>query len=270
MSSQATLENQIDTFITAGVDILAINLVDPASADTVIEKAKNANIPLALFLYEPEDFTVMSAWDSVWFIGANPNEGGITQVRMMVADWQANPAWDTNSDGKVQYVLLEGDPEHPHAIARTLESVKAFTDAGIGVEQLGLEADPSWSLEFGKTTMASWLNADFGSAIELVICNNDTLALGAIEAMNEATVNIPVYGFDAAVQDAFDAIEAGTLNGSVLNDGIGMAKAVIDLAINAVNGVTPVTQGTAYTLSTDGKKALWVPFKEIRKNPLTD
>ncbi len=268
---QAKLNDQIDVFISKKVSVLAINLVDPAAASSVIAKAKAANIPLILFNKEPTEAGAMASYDKVWYVGTNSAESGIIQGQMMVNDWKANPAWDLNKDGVVQYVLLKGEPGHPDAEARTKESVKAFVDAGLKVEQLALEADPNWSTQHGNDKMAAWLTSSFGKKIELVICNNDGMAFGAINALKAAGVKLPLYGVDALDQ-ALTHIADGEMNGTVLNDGVNQSRATVDLAINAAMGKAP-TEGTAWKLETDGTKAVRVAYlpvtpanyKEFRK-----
>lgn len=257
---QATLNNQVDIFIDKGVDVLAINLVNPSSAQAIVDKAKAADIPLILFNKEA-DKTVMASYDKVWYVGTISAESGIIQGEMMVNDWKANTEWDKNNDGVVDYVLLQGEIGHPDAEARTTESVKAFTDAGIAVNELALLADSAWSTAFGTSTMETWITS-FGDSIELVIANNDGMALGAMAAMATAGVSIPIYGVDA-LPDALTAVGTGTLNGTVLNDGANQAYATIDLAINAANGESDITTGTTWDLSTDGTKAVRVAYVAV-------
>lgn len=258
---QAKLNDQIDVFITKKVSVLAINLVDPAAAKTIIEKAKKANIPLVLFNKEATESGAMASYDKVWYVGTNSAESGIIQGEMMLADWKANPSWDKNKDGVVQYVMLKGEPGHPDAEARTKYSVKVFTDAGIKVQQLALEADPNWSTQHGNDKMAAWLTSSFAKDIELVICNNDGMAFGAINALKAAGVKLPLYGVDALDQ-ALSHIAAGEMNGTVLNDGVNQARATLDLAINAAMA-KPVTEGTAWKLAADGTKAVRVPYVAV-------
>ncbi|SIQ60752.1 glucose-binding protein /galactose-binding protein [Alkalispirochaeta americana] len=258
---QARLNDQIDVFITRGVDVLVINLVDPAAARNVIEKAKQADIPLILFNKEATEAGVMDLYDKVWYVGTDSAESGIIQGQMMVEDWLANPEWDKNGDGILQYVMLKGEPGHPDAEARTLHSVKAFTDRGIQVQQLALEADPFWSTQHGADSMAAWLTSRFGDQIEMVIANNDGMAFGAITAMKAAGVSIPIYGVDALDQ-ALTHIADGELNGTVLNDGVNQARASLDLAINAARG-NPVTQETDWVLEQGGSKAVRVPYVPV-------
>ncbi len=258
---QAKLNDQVDVFITKGVDVLAINLVDPASAASIIGKASAAGIPLILFNKEATEAGVMASYDKVWYVGTNSAESGIIQGEMMVSDWKANADWDKNGDGTVQYVLLKGEPGHPDAEARTTESVKAFTDAGIPVEELALEADPNWSTQHGNDKMATWLTSSFGGDIELVICNNDGMAFGAINAIKAAGTTLPLYGVDALDQ-ALTHIADGEMNGTVLNDGVNQSRATLDLAINAAMG-KDVTAGTSWKVENQNTKAVRVAYVPV-------
>ncbi|WZL80407.1 galactose/glucose ABC transporter substrate-binding protein MglB [Vallitaleaceae bacterium 9-2] len=264
-NQQNKLNDQVDIFIGQGVDILAINLVDPASAGTIIQKAKDADIPLILFNKEATEEGIMDTYDKVWYVGTASKDAGIIQGEMMVSDWQANPEWDKNGDGTVQYVLLKGEPGHPDAEARTEYSVKAFDEAGIAVEELAMQPDPKWSTDGGYDKMTTWL-ASYGDSIELVICNNDGMAFGAINAMKEQGVEIPVYGVDALAQ-ALNHVADDEMNGTVLNDGNNQAKAVIDLAANIANGKDPIAD-TEWTL--DEVKAVRVPYVAVTKDNYQD
>ena len=101
----------------------------------------------------------------------------------------------------------------------------------------------------------------FGKKIELVICNHDGMAFGAINALKAAGVKLPIYGVDA-LDEALSDIAKGDLNGTVLNDGTNQSKATIDLAINAAQGKS-VTQGTKWVLTTDGTKAVRVAYVPV-------
>jgi len=265
---QAKLNDQVDVFISKGVNVLAINLVDPAAAQTIINKAKAAKIPLILFNKEATEAGAMSSYDKVWYVGTDSAEAGIIQGQMMVADWISNPSWDKNGDGVVQYVLLKGEPGHPDAEARTVESVKAFTDVNINVEKLALEADPNWSTQHGNDKMAAWLTSSFGKNIELVICNNDGMAFGAITAQKTAGVRLPTYGVDALAQ-ALTHIGDNELDGTVLNDGVNQARATIDLAVNVAMGKEP-TEGTEWFIRNDGTKAVRVSYVAVTNKNYKD
>ena len=258
-NQQAKQNDQIDIFINKGMNVLAVNLVDPASARTIIAKAKTADIPLILYNKEPTEAGVMSSYDKVWYVGTNSAESGILQGQMIATDWKANPKWDRNQDGVMQYVMLKGEPGHPDAEARTRESIRAIQAEGIAVQELALQADPNWSTQFGNDTMAAWLTSSFGEQIEMVIANNDGMAFGAITAMDSAGFRLPIYGVDA-LEQALQLIKEGKMNGTILNDGKNQARAVIELAMNVAMGKPP-TEGTMWKL--DGSKAIRVPYVAV-------
>jgi len=265
--NQSLLNTQVDSFIENGVDVLAINLVDISAARTIINKAKLADIPLIFFNKEPS-MNDMVTYDKVWYVGVNHDEAGIIQGEMIAADWQVNPDWDLNDDGVIDYVLLKGEPGHPVAESRTLESVKALTDAGYTVNELALAASPMWSTADAKNTMEAWLTSAFADQIEVVICNNDGMAFGAIQALDAADKELPVYGIDA-LQWALEMIRDDKMAGTVLNDGESIARAVVDLAINAALG-NDILAGTDYVLEGPATKAVRIPFVIVNKDNYED
>ncbi len=265
-ANQATLNDQVDTFISQEVDVLAINLVDPAAAGEIIAKAQAADIPLVLFNKEATDGS-MTSYDKVWYVGTNSAESGIIQGEMMAADIQANPEWDKNADGVIQYVMLKGEAGHPDAEARTEWSVKTIVEAGIEVEELAMQPSSQWSTADGEANLSGWLT-QFGDEIELVIANNDGMAFGAAAAMEKASVSIPLYGVDA-LAEALTMIEAGTMNGTVLNDGVNQAQATIDLAVNAAKGVD-VVEGTNWVIENEETKAVRVPYVGVTAANVAD
>lgn len=260
-NDQAKQNEQVDTMISKGVQALAINLVNPQGASAIIAKAKEAGLPVVFFNKEPsaED---MASYDKCWYVGTRSAESGEMQGQIIVDTWKANPAWDKNGDGVMQYVLLKGEPGHPDAEARTKYAVETVVNAGIQVEELELQTG-MWDSVKGKELMDAWL-AKHGDAIEYVIANNDAMALGAIASLQAEGYFaddkfMPVVGVDA-IPDALVQIKAGTLVGSVLNDAANQGKATVDLALNVAMGKDPL-DGTEWTL--DEVKAVRVPYLGI-------
>lgn len=134
-NSQSTQNDKIDLFITKKVDALAINPVDRTAAGVLIDKAKQANIPVVFFNREPlpED---MKKWDKVYYVGAKAEQSGTLQGRIMAEYWKSHPEADKNHDGIMQYVMITGKPGHQDAILRTEYSIKAVEAAGIRVKCL--------------------------------------------------------------------------------------------------------------------------------------
>lgn len=261
-NDQAKQNDQIDTMIAKGVDSLMVNLVDPGAAPAVVEKAKNAGIPIILFNKEYQDGTHNLDYDKVWYVGTTSEESGIIQGEVVLDAWNANPSWDKNGDGTMQYVMLMGEPGHPDAEARTEWVVKTIEEAGVPTEELGTQT-AMWDAAQAKNMMETWLAAN-GDEIEIVFSNNDGMAMGAIEALKsegyfEGDKYMPVIGIDA-LPEALVLIENGKLMGTVLNDPLGQGKASLELAINAALGIDVLT-GTEWVL--DETKAVRVPYVGI-------
>lgn len=263
-NDQAKQNEQIEMMISKGVDSLAVNLVDPQAASTIISKAKKEDLPVVFFNKEPSADD-MASYDKCWYVGTTSAESGIIQGELITESWKAHPEWDKNGDGKMQYVLLKGEPGHPDAEARTKYSVDTIVENGIEVEELELQT-AMWDTAKAKDLMDAWVSKH-GDGIEYVICNNDAMAIGAISSLQaegyfSGDKFMPIVGVDA-IPDALVRIEEGTLVGSVLNDAANQGKATVDLALNVAKGKDPL-EGTEWKL--DDSKAVRVPYVSITKD----
>jgi methyl-galactoside transport system substrate-binding protein len=262
-NAQPTQNDQVDSFLSKKMNAIAINPVDRTAAATIIDKAKARNIPVVFFNREPlpED---MKKWDKVYYVGAKAEQSGTMQGEIAVDYWKKNPKADKNGDGVIQYIMLKGEPGHQDAELRTEYSIKAVTAAGIKVEKLA-EDTAYWDRPKAVEKMKAFY-AKFGDKIEMVFCNNDDMALGVIEALRQEgyfTGNkyIPVLGVDATAP-ALQALEQGTLLGTVLNDAKNQGKATFDLAYALAMGKDPATSGWKI----DGGKYVWVPYQKVTKD----
>ncbi|MGO5428120.1 galactose/glucose ABC transporter substrate-binding protein MglB [Fusobacterium mortiferum] len=257
-NSQQTQNDQIDVMLSKGVDALAINLVDPAAGQTVMEKIKAENVPVVFYNKKPAK-SVIDAYDKAYYVGIDPNAQGVAQGELIAKAWKANPALDLNGDGAIQYVMIKGEPGHPDAEARTTYSIKTLNDMGIQTEELHLDT-AMWDTAMAKDKMDAWLSGPNGDKIEVVICNNDGMALGAIESLKATGKMLPVYGVDA-LPEAIVKIEAGEMAGTVLNDAQGQGKGTWDMVVNLAQGKA-ATEGTSYQLV---EKELLIPSIGIDK-----
>jgi methyl-galactoside transport system substrate-binding protein len=239
-NDMAEQNNQIDNFITQGMDAIILNLVQTSSADAAIDKIVAANIPLILINREPlgdngdESYKGILDNAKVCYVGADARQSGTYQGEI-IRDL-ANKG-DINGDGKVSYIMIEGDPENVDAQYRTEFSVKALTDAGITVECLDDQIG-NWAQAKGQEICANDL-AKYGDAVEVVFCNNDAMALGAATAITAAgrTVGQDIYlvGVDA-LEECQQMVKDGTMTGTVLNDHIGQSHTAVDVTVKALNG----------------------------------
>lgn len=134
-NSQSTQNDQVDVMVAKGVKALAINLVDPAAAAVVISKAKANDIPVVFFNKEPTA-KALASYDKAYYVGTDSKESGVKQGELIEKHWKANPNWDLNKDGVIQYVLLKGEPGHPDAEARTKYVIDTLNKDGLKTQQL--------------------------------------------------------------------------------------------------------------------------------------
>ena len=232
-NDQVEQTNQIDGFIADNVDVMILNLVQASSAASVIQKADAAGIPVVFINREPaaED---MELNGNFCYVGADARQSGTMQGNIVLA---TESKGDLNGNGKVDYVMIMGDPENVDAQYRTEFSIKALTDAGVEVKAL-VENVGNWDQTKGQEIAAAAL-AQFGDEVEVIFCNNDGMALGAYQAILQAgrTVgkDIMLLGVDA-LAECVEMVKEGTMTGTVLNDHVGQSHAAADAALKAAAG----------------------------------
>ena len=237
-NDQATQTNQIQNFITDKVDVLIVNPVNSSSAATITDMVRAAGIPLVYINREPDQDEEKrweeKNWD-VTYVGCDARQSGTFQGEI-IADIGMDKL-DMNGNGKVDYIMIKGDPENIDAQYRTEFSVKALQDAGMEVNKLD-EQVGNWDQAAAQSLVANAL-AKNGKDIEVVFCNNDSMALGALQAIQAAgrTVGEDVYlvGVDA-LEEACQNVLAGTQTGTVFNDFLTQSHTAGDAAISYLTG----------------------------------
>ena len=236
-NDQAEQTNQINNFITSGVDVMILNLVQSSSAAQVTDTCNAAGIPVVYINRQPDE-SESDRWTKdgikATYIGADARQSGTFQGEEIAET--ANKG-DINGDGKVSYIMIQGDPENIDAQYRTEFSVKALQDAGMETEELLLQRG-DWDQAKGQQITQDALT-QFGDQVEVVFCNNDSMALGALQAIQAAgrVIGEDIYlvGVDA-LTDAVQNIVDGKFTGTVFNDYFGQAQGAADLAVKFLNG----------------------------------
>lgn len=229
-NDQAEQTNQIQNFITQGVDALIVNLVQASAAEQIADQCAAANIPVVFINREP-DATEEQRWIDegikATYVGADARQSGTFQGEIIAG---LSDKGDINGDGEVGYVMVMGDPENVDAQYRTEFSIKALEDAGLTVKKLD-EQRGDWDQAKGQEITANALTA-YGDDIDVVFCNNDAMALGALQAIEAAgrKVGEDIYlvGVDA-LTDALENVKSGKITGTVFNDHIGQAHTAADI-----------------------------------------
>ena len=234
---QAEQTNQIQNFIASGVDVMILNLVQASSAPEITDMCKEAGIPVVYINREP-DAEREQAWvdDGIkaTYVGADARQSGTYQGEEIA---ELENKGDADGDGVVRYIMVQGDPENVDAQYRTEKSVEALKAAGVEVEELTKQRG-DWDQTKGQEITANALS-QYGDKIDVVFCNNDAMALGALQAIEAAgrTVNKDIYlvGVDALVE-VVENVMNDKMTGTVFNDYFGQAHTAADKALDFVNG----------------------------------
>lgn len=279
-NKQNVQNDQIDNAIQKGATILVVGMVDISSGQTVVDKAKKANIPILFYNQQPNK-EVIDSYENCWFVGSDARGGGLMQgeiaANTILKDYEK---YDKNGNGTIEYVMIRSDLSHPEANGRTEASVtrtnELFAEAGKpALIQLGTDflAD-DWSTNKGKDAMDTFLVSNpvsETSGVELVFCNNDGIAIGAMKALqavgwnNDSSKAVPIIGVDATAE-AQTYIDAGQMLGSAGQDPKIIAQHVTDVAFNVANGKHPL-EGTTYKFEPDSKN-IFFPYTPYPTNIL--
>jgi methyl-galactoside transport system substrate-binding protein len=268
-NATTTQNNNIDLYISKNATALAINPVDPTASETIISKAKAANTPIVFFNRIPSDAD-MKSWDKLYYVGAKPEQSGIMQGQIMAKYWKSHPEADKNHDGIMDYVMITGEPGNSDALARTKYAIEELNKEGIKTHLVATDTG-MWDRVTAQNKMQSIL-ASKGDEIEAVFANNDDMALGCISALKAAGYftggkYMPVVGVDATAP-GLQAIEDGTLLGTVLNDAKDQGIATYKIAKVLSEGKTPSKDNIGYDV-VDGKY-VWIDYKPITKDNIND
>lgn len=282
-SNQTTQTEQVQTAITKGAKLLIVNIVTSSSDDAaneIISQAKAADIPVIFFNREVSDDAVNS-YEKCAFVGTNAPEAGHLQGEMigkfLVENYEAT---DLNGDGVITYEMFKGQEGNAEAEARTQYGVE---DANAVLEAAGkpaleyfdasnsnkyhVDLDNNWSAkaatEYMDTNLGSYSEAS-NNMIELVICNNDSMAEGAISSLNTKgynlgtesetpSITIPVFGVDAT-DAAKKLIADGKMTGTIKQDADSMAACIGTIAANGLAGDDLMKGLDDYNIDTDSDK----------------
>lgn len=243
--SQLAQNDQITGFIDRGYDVVCVNLVDRTDATVIIDKAKSASVPVVFFNREPvaDD---LNRWDKLYYVGANAEQSGMLQAQLVInalADEDRFKQVDRNGDGVIQYVILEGEIGHQDALIRTQVSIEAIQQAGFSIEKLGDEI-ANWNRDQAESKMGMLLDR-YPTQIEMIISNNDEMAIGALEAVKHKGAYQPlVVGVDG-IPDALSLVQMKKMEGTVYNDARGQAEKIMRLSHDLALDKGGQEEGTA-------------------------
>ena len=255
--NQAQQTDQINTAISNGANLLIVNIVETSSPD------------------------VVNSYEKCAFVGTNAPEAGHMQGQMVGEYLLENyDTVDLNGDGVISYVMFKGQEGNAEAEARTQFGVEdanaVLTAAGkpelayynaSATDKYLVDQGGKWSAQAANDYMATILpeySEANGNMVELIICNNDGMAEGAVSALQGAGYNtgdgktIPVFGVDAT-DSAKQLINEGKMTGTIKQDAEGMASTILNL-VSSVQGGGELMDNTSSFNVDEGVAKIRVPY----------
>ncbi|MFT4006831.1 MAG: galactose ABC transporter substrate-binding protein [Lacrimispora sp.] len=232
---QEEQDKQIKEFISDGCDGIIVNPVEVLAAGGIADDCSKAGIPLVFINREPKE-AEQNRWKenhmAVSCIGTDSRQAGTYQGEIIL---ETGNKGDLNGDGVVSYAMIMGEEGNEASDYRAEYSIKALEDGGMKTEEL-FSGNGDWDKDKGKKLAQSALNT-YGKRIEVIFCNNDAMADGALEAVEEAGLvpgkDIYLVGVDA-LEDTVESIKEGKIAGTVLNDHEGQSRTAADVLIKMI------------------------------------
>lgn len=268
----STANNKLDAALTKGTDVVAICAPDRESTETMAQKCDADGVPAVFFNMEPMEST-MESYDNIWYVGAEAAQSGEMCAQALINYWNENTEIaDKNGDGVLQLVILQGEIGQQDVQLRTQAYEDTLKAQGIDYEILAMDT-ANWDQAQALDKMNAWITAYGIDGIEGVLCNNDSMAMGAVQACINNGYNsgdpekfVPIVGIDANI-DALEAMKAGSLLGTVLNDRQNQSIAIINV-IKAVNAGQEITEDVVGVDCMVDGKYIWVPYVIVDESNL--
>lgn len=151
---------------------------------------------------------------------------------------------------------------------RTASVLKALEDNGIKATA----AAAPLAADYDRATAMDMISPLLKTTkYDCIISNNDAMALGAVEAMQQQGLDpksVPIVGIDATA-DGRQAIKDGTLAMTVFQNAEGQGRASLQAAANLIDG-KPIAEGTGYEVDDENEFIIWVPFEPVTIDNVAD
>ena len=221
--------DQIKNFIASGVTAIIVNPVDTSATQAMSDAAAAAKIPLVYVNRQPINVDTLPANQA--FVASNEADSGTLETKEICKLLAAAGKKEAN------VYVMEGQLSNQAAVQRTkdIHEVIGGKDCGVKIKIID-EQTANWSRDEAQTLMTNWLST--GKPFDALIANNDEMAIGAIQAMKAAKIDMKVMivgGVDAT-QDALASMAAGDLDVTVFQDAAGQGAGAVDAAVKLAKG----------------------------------
>jgi inositol transport system substrate-binding protein len=234
--------DQIKNFAASGVDAIIVNPVDTSATQAMSDAAAAANIPLVYVNREPINIDTLP--DNQAFVASNERDSGTLETLEICRLFKEAG----KSEAKV-YVIM-GELSNQAAVQRTKDIDEVIATPECSFIKIIDKQTSNWRRDEAQNLMTNWLST--GTAFDGVIANNDESAIGAIQALKAANVDMKsvVVGGVDATQDALAAMQAGELDTTVFQDAAGQGAGALDAALKLAKGEAV-------------EQKVWIPFQLV-------
>ena len=267
--NQAKQNESIEKALSQDFDLFIISIISPNLKDveSTLRKIMEKDIPIILNPDPVQEIiNFVKPYKRFVVVGADFEQSGTMEGSILVNEWRSNKQIiDKNHDDALQYIMLKGRIGSPLTSLRTKYSILALNDAGIKTEELS-RISSEGTKEAAQMIMESTF-LKYGDKIEAIIANNDTLAIGAINALQKYGYNIgnksiPVVGVDA-IPEARELIKKGSMLGTVIQDPSEMAEALYKVGMNLIYNRPPLSNTNYKFNETDF--VVEMPYREYKE-----
>ena len=220
--------NQVTNFIASGVDAIIVTLADTSAAPAMTAAAEGAGVPLVYVNLEPENVAALP--DNQAYVGSKETESGTLGAT------EACEVLKAQGKSEARAYILMGDLAHNAALLRTQSVRDVLSTDDCSFIEVADAQTAGWMRTGALDLMTNWLTA--GEPFDAVFANNDEMAIGAIQAMKGAGVDmddVVIVGVDAT-QDGLAAMGAGELDVTVFQNATGQAAGAVDAALALARG----------------------------------
>jgi inositol transport system substrate-binding protein len=242
--------DQINNFVASGVDAIIVNPVDTSATQAMSDAAAAAGVPLVYVNRQP--INIDSLPDNQAFVASNEVDSGTLETIEVCRLFAEAGKTEANV-----YVMM-GELSNQAAVQRTadIHDVMAAGQCAVTLNIID-EQTANWSRDQAQSMMTNWLST--GTAFDGVIANNDEMAIGAIQAMKAAGIDMAsvVVGGVDATQDALAAMQAGELDATVFQNAAGQGSGAVDAAVKLAAGEAV-------------EQKVWIPFELVTPANVAD
>lgn len=225
-NSQEKQNQQVEALLQKGVDVLVIQPVDAASVAKILQMA--VETPVVFIGHEPADL------GNAYYVGCDTAQEGAVQARLLDVFFAKT---DINGDKKVEYMLLSGPENDPASRLYAQNVTKAMSQ--YSAEKLqDTFCDGTTAT---ARTLCRQAFSKYGRDLELILCSDDALALGAIAAVKDSgrTPGRDVIIFCAGTEAGLkEVIRTGALTAAVVEDTQGVFDRIVQVVDCLHNGET--------------------------------